>query len=188
MAALLFVVAWHMSEARKVVDLLRRAPRDDITVMLLCLVLTIFADMVVAISVGILLASLLFMRRIAGMTRLNKIQHGEDELVLRVSGPLFFAAADRIFGELQVIGEPYRILVLQWDAVPVLDAGGLSALQHFTNGMAEGQQLIITDIPFQPMKTLARAGVQSIPGRLIFMPTLESALSTLHANEADRLS
>lgn len=70
MAALLLMVAWNMSEAHKVVDLLRHAPKDDIIVMLLCMSLTVLFDMVIAISVGIVLASLLFMRRIARMTRL----------------------------------------------------------------------------------------------------------------------
>lgn len=69
MAALLLMVAWNMSEAHKVVDLLRHAPKDDIIVMLLCMSLTVLFDMVIAISVGIVLASLLFMRRIARMTR-----------------------------------------------------------------------------------------------------------------------
>lgn len=71
MAALLLMVAWNMSEAHKVVNLLRRAPKDDIIVMLICMSLTVLFDMVIAISVGIVLASLLFMRRIAQMTRLS---------------------------------------------------------------------------------------------------------------------
>jgi SulP family sulfate permease len=65
MAALLLMVAWNMSEAHKVVNLLRHAPKDDIVVMLMCMSLTVLFDMVIAISVGIVLASLLFMRRIA---------------------------------------------------------------------------------------------------------------------------
>ncbi len=96
MAALLLMVAWNMSEAHKVVDLLRHAPKDDIIVMLLCMSLTVLFDMVIAISVGIVLASLLFMRRIARMTRLAPVNVDvpDDVLVLRVIGPLFFAAAE----------------------------------------------------------------------------------------------
>lgn len=89
MAALLLLVAWNMSEAQKVVDLLRRAPKDDIIVMLLCMALTVLFDMVIAITVGIVLASLLFMRRIARMTRLSTLSDDADVLVLRVNGPLF---------------------------------------------------------------------------------------------------
>ncbi len=67
------MVAWNMSEAHKVIDLLRRAPADDIIVMLLCMSLTVLFDMVIAISVGIVLASLLFMRRIARMTHPRRL-------------------------------------------------------------------------------------------------------------------
>lgn len=98
MAALLLMVAWNMSEAHKVVDLLRHAPKDDIIVMLLCMSLTVLFDMVIAISVGIVLASLLFMRRIARMTRGTGSRRCSRRcLVLRVIGPLFFAAAEGLF-------------------------------------------------------------------------------------------
>ncbi|MGL6020022.1 MAG: C4-dicarboxylic acid transporter DauA [Gibbsiella quercinecans] len=179
MASLLLIVAWNMSEAHKVIYLLRRAPKDDILVMLLCLTLTVLFDMVIAITVGIVLASLLFMRRIARMTRLSTISEEHHRLVLRVNGPLFFAAAERIFSELLARSESYNQIVLQWDAVPVLDAGGLQALQRFIETLPEGKQLVITDIPFQPLKTLARARVQPIEGKLAFYATLPEALSAL---------
>ncbi|MGB8666745.1 MAG: C4-dicarboxylic acid transporter DauA [Serratia inhibens] len=179
MAALLLMVAWNMSEAHKVIYLLRRAPKDDILVMLLCLSLTVLFDMVIAITVGIVLASLLFMRRIARMTRLSELSAGNRRLVLRVNGPLFFAAAERIFNELLVRSESYDVIVLQWDAVPVLDAGGLTALQRFIEALPAGKQLAITDIPFQPLKTLARARIQPIEGKLHFYSTLPEALTAL---------
>ncbi|RJF58018.1 C4-dicarboxylic acid transporter DauA [Serratia inhibens] len=179
MAALLLMVAWNMSEAHKVIYLLRRAPKDDILVMLLCLSLTVLFDMVIAITVGIVLASLLFMRRIARMTRLSELSAENGRLVLRVNGPLFFAAAERIFNELLARSENYNVIVLQWDAVPVLDAGGLTALQRFIEALPAGKQLAITDIPFQPLKTLARARVQPIEGKLHFYSTLPEALAAL---------
>ncbi|KAA9001966.1 C4-dicarboxylic acid transporter DauA [Affinibrenneria salicis] len=178
MASLLLMVAWNMSEAHKVVDLLRHGPKDDIIVMLLCLSLTVLFDMVIAITVGIVLASLLFMRRIARMTRVSELPgtHAQQRLVLRVNGPLFFAAAERIFSELLSRSEDYQTIVLQWDAVPVLDAGGLNAFLRFTDVLPASKRLIITDIPFQPLKTLARANVNPIEGRLSFYPTLAQAL------------
>lgn len=177
MAALLLLVAWNMSEAHKVVDLLRRAPKDDIIVMLLCMALTVLFDMVIAITVGIVLASLLFMRRIARMTRLSTLSDDADVLVLRVNGPLFFAAAERVFDEVLARSTAYQTVILQWDAVPVLDAGGLSALQRFIDALPQGKQLIVTDIPFQPLKTLARARIRPIDGRLAFYSTLPEALA-----------
>ena len=125
MAALLLMVAWNMSEAHKVINLLRHAPKDDIVVMLMCMSLTVLFDMVIAISVGIVLASLLFMRRIARMTHLApvNVEVPDDVLVLRVIGPLFFAAAEGLFNDLETRIAGKRIVVLKWDAVPVLDAG-----------------------------------------------------------------
>ncbi|AHG18406.1 transporter [Chania multitudinisentens RB-25] len=181
MASLLLIVAWNMSEAHKVVYLLRRAPKDDILVMLLCMSLTVLFDMVIAITVGIVLASLLFMRRIARMTRLSELSAADDRLVLRVNGPLFFAAAERIFNEILLRSEDYHTVILQWDAVPVLDAGGLSALQRYIDTLPAGKQLLITDIPFQPLKTLARAHMRPIEGKLHFYPTLPEALAALDA-------
>ena len=181
MAALLLMVAWNMSEAHKVVDLLRHAPKDDIIVMMMCMSLTVLFDMVIAISVGIVLASLLFMRRIARMTRLAavNVEVPEDVLVLRVIGPLFFAAAEGLFTDLESRIEGKRIVVLKWDAVPVLDAGGLDAFQRFVKRLPEGCELRVSNLEFQPLRTMARAGIKPIPGRLAFFPNRDAALADL---------
>ena len=181
MAALLLMVAWNMSEAHKVVNLLRRAPKDDIIVMLICMSLTVLFDMVIAISVGIVLASLLFMRRIAQMTRLSpvNVEVPDDVLVLRVIGPLFFAAAEGLFSDLESRIAGKRVVVLKWDAVPVLDAGGLDAFQRFVARLPEGCELRVSNLEFQPLRTMARAGVQPVPGRLSFYPNREAALADL---------
>ena len=181
MAALLLMVAWNMSEAHKVINLLRHAPKDDIVVMLMCMSLTVLFDMVIAISVGIVLASLLFMRRIARMTHLApvNVEVPDDVLVLRVIGPLFFAAAEGLFNDLETRIAGKRIVVLKWDAVPVLDAGGLDAFQRFVNKLPEGCELRVSNLEFQPLRTLARAGVKPLPGRLSFYPDRQAALADL---------
>ncbi|EPE7489322.1 C4-dicarboxylic acid transporter DauA [Cronobacter universalis] len=181
MAALLLIVAWNMSEAHKVIGLLRRAPKDDIVVMLICMSLTVLFDMVIAISVGVVLASLLFMRRVARMTRLAPLNASvpEDVLAVRVTGPLFFAAAEGVFTPLLTQAAEKRVIVMQWDAVPVLDAGGLDALQRFIERLPDGCELRICHLEFQPLRTLARAGVQPIPGRLAFFPDRDTALAAL---------
>ncbi|ELY4034339.1 C4-dicarboxylic acid transporter DauA [Cronobacter sakazakii] len=179
MAALLLMVAWNMSEAHKVIGLLRRAPKDDIVVMLICMSLTVLFDMVIAISVGVVLASLLFMRRVARMTRLAPLNVSvpENVLAVRVTGPLFFAAAEGVFTPLLAQAAGKRVIVMQWDAVPVLDAGGLDALQRFIERLPDGCELRICHLEFQPLRTLARAGVQPIPGRLAFFPGSDAALA-----------
>ena len=181
MAALLLMVAWNMSEAHKVVNLLRRAPQDDILVMLMCMSLTVLFDMVIAISVGIVLASLLFMRRIARMTRLALVnaEVPDDVTVLRVIGPLFFAAAEGLFNDLETRIAGKRIVVLKCDAVPVLDAGGLDAFQRFVKRLPEGCELRVSNLEFQPLRTMARAGFKPIAGRLAFYPNRDAALADL---------
>ncbi len=179
MAALLLMVAWNMSEAHKVVNLLRTGPKDDIIVLLICMSLTVLFDMVIAISVGIVLASLLFMRRIARMTRLAQVnvEVPEDVLVLRVIGPLFFAAADSLFTDLATRCAGKRIVVLKCDAVPVLDAGGLDAFKRFVERLPEGCELRVSNLEFQPLRTMARAGIKPIEGRLSFYPDKNAALA-----------
>lgn len=179
MAALLLMVAWNMSEAHKVVNLLRTGPKDDIIVLLICMSLTVLFDMVIAISVGIVLASLLFMRRIARMTRLApvNVEVPEDVLVLRVIGPLFFAAADSLFSDLATRCAGKRIVVLKCDAVPVLDAGGLDAFKRFVERLPEGCELRVSNLEFQPLRTMARAGIKPIEGRLSFYPDKNAALA-----------
>ncbi|GAA0681172.1 C4-dicarboxylic acid transporter DauA [Marinobacterium maritimum] len=189
MAALLLMVAWNMSEAPKVVLLLRRAPRGDVLVLLTCLLLTVLFDMVIAIFAGIVLASLLFMRDLSGMTRFTDIsrqtKHVPGELaqgwkVFKLSGPLFFAAADRVFDELQAETDGVRGVVLYMDAVPLLDAGGLSALNHFIQVChQQGVALVVADLQFQPLRALARAGMVPVEGELRFTPTLAEALQPL---------
>ncbi|TCK04114.1 C4-dicarboxylic acid transporter DauA [Marinobacterium mangrovicola] len=189
MAALLLIVAWNMSEAAKVMALFRRAPLGDILVLLTCLSLTVLFDMVIAISTGIVLASLLFMRDIAGMTRVNDIsaqrKHVPEALpegwrVFKVTGPLFFAAAERVFDEVAELATDTRGLVLYMDAVPLLDAGGLSGFSRFrAECEARGIELVVADLQFQPLRALARAGIQPQQGRLSFTPTLAAALESI---------
>jgi len=190
MAALLLIVAWNMSEARKVVELLKRAPKQDIMVLLVCLFLTVLVDMVVAISVGVVLASLVFMQQIAEMTRITDVTEQrkitgttpipEGWRLIKINGPLFFAAADRVFSKLKRLGTDQQGLVLYMDAVPLLDAGGLNAFLRFVeDAKALGFELVVADLQFQPLRTLARAGVEPIAQQLRFTPTMAEAIELI---------
>lgn len=189
MAALLMMVAWNMSGAAKAKQLIQSAPKSDVLVFLVCLSLTVLFDMVVAITTGIVLASLLFMQNIAAMTRVSDISQNrklipelpEGWSVFKISGPLFFAAADRIFGEIAGLAEGKRGIVLYMDGVPVLDEGGLSAMNKLINTCAErGTRVMIADLQFQPLKTLARAGATPIEGVSSYHSTLSEALEELN--------
>lgn len=186
MAALLMVVAWNMSEAHKAVKLLKTAPVADILVLMTCFSLTILFDMVLAITVGILVAAVLFVRDIAEMTRVSDISGHRrlletplpaDWSVFKINGPLFFAAADRVFSELAEMSRQRRGVVLYMDGVAILDAGGMAALSRFIEQCRREQtEVVIADLQYQPLKTLARAGVKPVPGELSFYSTLQEAM------------
>jgi SulP family sulfate permease len=193
MAALLLIVAWNMSEAPKAVHLIKTAPSSDILVFAVCLSLTVLFDMVIAISVGVVLASLLFMRQIADMTQVKDItQHRkclndtplpEGWQILQINGPLFFAAADRVFGELSLKVAGLKGVVLYLDAVPLLDAGGLAALHKFLDKCRKcDTRVILSDLQFQPLRTLRRAELQPEPGVVEFAASLEEALAMVSAS------
>lgn len=167
MAALLMVVAWNMSEAHKSVKLVRKSPSSDVLVWLTCLGLTVFFDMVIAITAGILLASILFMRELAELTHVVEVTDNRDFVheplpagwkVFKINGPLFFAAAERIFGELSQRTRDVDGLILHMRYSAYLDAGGLSAIDRL---MSQCQQhniaIRFSSWQFQPLKTLAKA-------------------------------
>ena len=186
MAALLLVVAWNMSEAHKAVHLVKTSPRGDIAVFVTCFALTVLFDMVIAITSGILLAAVLFMRDIAQMTKIDDITGNRQWVptalpprwrVIRISGPLFFAAADRVFGELGAIADNNDGLVIQLEAVPLLDGGGLAAMQKFiAKCVKRNTRVIFSELQFQPLKTLRKANVQPLPHQIEFAPSLQAAL------------
>ena len=164
MAALLLIVAWNMADIPQIIHLVRRSGRNEIAVLLTCLTLTVLFDMVIAITVGVLLASLLFIRTIAEMTKSIEIAHPDDlddVLAYRISGPLFFAAADNLFADLhdKTVHTAHEIkhIVLQCDAVTVLDTGGVHALTRFVQHMLPHQQLYMCNMQFQPLRMLVRS-------------------------------
>jgi SulP family sulfate permease len=192
MSALLIMVAWNMSEAPKIILVLKKAPANEVLVLLVCLFLTILFDMVIAISVGIILASLLFMKQVADMTKVQDIseqkKHVDVELppywkVFKINGPLFFAAADSVFAELAHLSEEQEGVVLYFDGVSVLDSGGVSALYKFiAKCTSNNTRVLLADFQFQPLKTLAKAGFKPDGVKCGTYSTLADALATAVSN------
>lgn len=189
MAALLIVVAWNMSEAPKAIHLLKNAPRSDIFVFCVCFLLTVTFDMVIAITAGVVLASLLFMKNIAEMTKLKDITE-HDRLavkvvpqgwrIFKVNGPLFFAAAERVFTELSLLCDDQKGVVLYMDGVTILDAGGLAAINKFLDNCAKKQtRVYLADFQYQPLKTLAKASFKPDESVCSVYSTLADALADL---------
>jgi sulfate permease, SulP family len=196
MAALLLMVAWSMSEAPKSIHLLKTAPRGDILVFLACLSLTVLFDMVIAITTGILLAAVLFMREIAETTkvtditlskRIIKAKLPDGWLVFKINGPLFFAAADRVFSEIALYSTQAKGLILYLDGVPLLDAGGVAAITKLVGNYQKNKtKVIFCDLQFQPLKTLARANIKPIKHLTQFYSTLQEALQEVARNKDAR--
>ncbi|WP_373603061.1 C4-dicarboxylic acid transporter DauA [Aggregatibacter sp. HMT-949] len=190
MAALLLMVAWNMANVPEIIRLARRSGKNEMAVLFTCLILTVLFDMVIAISVGVLLASLLFIRTIAEMTK--AIEHNapedlSDVLVYRISGPLFFAAADKLFADLhdKTVHTDHEIkhIVLQCDAVTVLDTGGIHALTRFVQHMLPHQQLYMCNMQFQPLRMLVKSNSTSELQKINFSVDLNETFNKIRAFE-----
>ncbi|HEY2731119.1 MAG TPA: C4-dicarboxylic acid transporter DauA [Polyangia bacterium] len=194
LAALLLMVAWNMAEAKHFAHVLRVAPRADALVLVTCFGLTVFFDMVVAVSVGVVLAALLFMRRMAELTevKLTASETSADEAptdlprhlagkvaLYEIAGPLFFGAAQKAMGSLGRITGPTQVVILRLEHVPVMDATGLVALESAISALTKrGCVAILTGLRQQPAELLERAGFRHRPWRLMLRPDLASAIAT----------
>ncbi len=170
LAALLLVVAWNMSDVPHFFRIVRIAPASDVAVLLVCYGLTITFDMVVAVSVGVLLAAVLFMRRMANMTAVQVLVPPpvdapgalpEGFFVYDFDGPLLFGAAQKAMSQLDIVSDRARVIILRLDHVPFIDATGLVALESALVRVHErGRFAIVSGLP-----AAARALVaQSIAG------------------------
>ncbi|MBI1373504.1 MAG: C4-dicarboxylic acid transporter DauA [Phycisphaera sp.] len=186
MAALLIIVAWNMSEARHFVHTCRVAPRSDILVLVTCFALTVIFDMVVAVSVGVVLASLLFMKRMADIADVRLIHEQHDPLVgplpkgvvvYEIGGPLFFGAAQRAMSALRTLGNGVRVVVLDLREAPVMDATGLVNLESAMKRLeGMGVQIILAGVQPQPLKLLAKSHLKRDRERVHVCGTFDAAM------------
>ncbi|MCA9673845.1 MAG: C4-dicarboxylic acid transporter DauA, partial [Myxococcales bacterium] len=185
MAALLLVVAKNMSEARHFARLVRTAPRSDVMVLLTCFGLTVFFDMVIAVSVGVVLAALLFMRRMAVLTqvKLDTATHKEFDLpvgvrLYEIAGPMFFGAAKSAMDALETIHSDTTVVIISMRAVPVMDATGLVAFETILDRLHRSDRKVIL-AALQPdvADLLERAGIKRVPGKMAIAPDVETAIS-----------
>jgi SulP family sulfate permease len=168
MAALLLVVAWNMADIRHVAYILRVAPRSDVLVLLTCFGLTVIFDMVVAVLVGVVLASLLFMQRMAEVADVKLVgdRHPaldaplpEGVVLYQIVGALFFGAAEKAMSALRNIHSGLRVVILDLTAVPHMDATGLTALESVLARLHAAKVfVVIAGVQDQPLRLMARAG------------------------------
>jgi SulP family sulfate permease len=169
LSALLLLVAWNMSEVKHFGHMLRVAPRSDVVVLITCYVLTVMFDMVMGVSVGMVLAALLFMRRMALVTEARLANPEQLRLdmpipegvaLYEISGALFFGAAQKAMGALETVGTKATVVVLDVEEVHVMDATGLVALESALDQLTAQRRLaILSGVQSQPLEVLERAGV-----------------------------
>ena len=189
-AAILFIVAFNMSEYKKFIGTIKTAPKSDTAVMIITFGLTVIFDLVVAIEVGMLLAAMLFMKRMSEETTVKgwsyvENENDEDSLELKsvpqnvrvyeISGPLFFGVADKI---LDIKFKEYTsCLVLRMRAVPAIDATAMNSLQQLYDKCADkGIALVLSHVNEQPLHAMKKSGFYDKVGEENFCAHIDDAL------------
>ena len=197
LAAILLVVAYHMSEWRTFLAEFR-APRSDVVVMMTTFLLTVLVDLTVAIEVGMVAAAFLFMRRMAEVTNISIVTRELEEeggpvsdanamyrravprgaQVYEINGPFFFGAAETFKDTLGVVAEKPRVLILRMRNVTAIDSTAMRALRElhrrFTAG---GTLLLLSDVHAQPLFAMDRAGLLDDIGQDNIFGNIDDALN-----------
>ena len=187
-AAILFMVAYNMSEYKKFIKTVKTAPKSDIVVMVITFGLTVIFDLVVAIEVGMILAAMLFMKRMSEETTVKGWEYVENDTdsidlksvpknvrVYEISGPLFFGAADKI---LDITFKEYTsCLVLRMRAVSAIDATAMNSLEQlYKKCKSKGVALVLSHVNEQPLHAMQKSGFYDKVGAENFCAHIDDAL------------
>jgi sulfate permease, SulP family len=203
LAAILFVVAWNMGEWHEIPDLLALS-KTDIVVWLVTFMLTVFADLTVAVEVGMVLAALLFIRRVADTTTVelvtgDYVEEGRAHIlqdkdipeyvaIYRIHGPFLFGAADKLQPVVDAVPTAPPIVILRLRNMTALDATGLRAIEDLAVRLrASGRDLLVCGARRQPAALLARSRFDRLVGASNVLPDVNAALARareLHAESA----
>lgn len=183
LAAILFMVAWNMSDVRHFIRMARRAPFADVAILIITFGLTIFADLVIAVNVGVLLATLHFLRRMARSVEVTKHVADDstdipsDVAVFSIDGPFFFAAVENFERALLHTHTEPRVVIIRLLRVPFMDITGIQSLETMTTALrTRGVQVIFCEANKVVGTKLKRADVPYRPG-VHLVGSLEEALS-----------
>lgn len=189
-AAILLQVAYNMSGWRTVVHQVRTAPKSDVAVLVVTFLFTVIFDLVMAIGIGMMIALVLFMKRLSDETEVRGWKYYCDEdsevthmrelprsvRVYEINGPMFFGMTDQI-ADISV-KEFTKYLIIRMRGVPSLDASAMNALENLQEYCAEnGVQLVISHANEQPMRTMERAGFVDVVGREHFLSSIDDAIA-----------
>ena len=188
-AAILFQVAYNMSGWRTVVHVAEHSPKSDVAVLAATFLLTVIFDLVVAIAVGLSLACLLFMKRMADVAVVKEWDYVEDTgddqgrlkpvpahvMVYEISGPMFFGAADKIPHIERDTGR--HVLILRMRSVPAMDITALNGLRRLYEECRDKDiQVLFSHVNEQPMSVFKKSGMYGLAGADNFLPNIDAAL------------
>lgn len=196
LAAILFVVAWNMSEVKHFVKLLKIAPKADIIVLLVTFFLTVFVDLVVAVNIGVVIAVLHFIRRMASSVEIQQMTEDqlsqellqknipalpEDVLVYSIDGPFFFGAVEVFQRVLAVTHTDPKILILRMGWVPFSDITGLQTLEGVIKGLHQrGVRVMLSGANSLVEGKLRKMGMIKLIGENNFYKEFPQALAACH--------
>ncbi|SFP51995.1 SulP family inorganic anion transporter [Pseudomonas borbori] len=199
LAAILFVVAYNMSELRHFKRMVLRAPRADVAILLITFGLTVFSDLVVAVNIGVILAMLHFMRRMAASVEVQQVveQELEEELrlgghsrlppgvlVYTIEGPLFFAAAENFERALAQTHTDPQMLVIRLNRVPFMDITGLQTLEEVIQQLHKRQIVVkLCEANRKVLAKLDKAGILQQVGAAHYHPDFNAALGAYQERE-----
>lgn len=194
LAAILFVVAWNMSEIPSFVRLLIRAPMADRVVLLVTFILTVFVDLVVAVNIGVMLAIFHFLRRMAASVETREV--GEDHLerefsgahalkrpdgvmVYEIDGPMFFAAIENFERVLKHTKSDPETLVIRLRRVPFIDATGLQSIEEAVSDFhRRGVHVVLCEANARVTEKLRKAKIIDQQASAQYCETLEQAFES----------
>lgn len=200
LAAILVIVAYNMSEWHSFKSLLK-SPKSDVVVLLTTFILTVIFDLTIAIEIGMVLAVLLFMKRMAEVSNvsvitreledeeekpdsnaIDKKQIPEGVEVFEINGPFFFGAAKKFKDEMLQVEEPPKVRIIRMRNVPAVDATGLQTLRDFYHD-AKNQKthMILSGVHTQPLYAMTQAGLFDLYGEENIFGNIDDALD--HARE-----
>lgn len=193
LAAILFVVAYNMSEVKHFAHMVKRAPRADVAILLITFALTVFADLVVAVNIGVILAMLQFLRRMASSVQTQQLTEKElgmelayhgvvklppGVLIYAIEGPFFFGAVENFQRVLAQTHTDPRILVIRLGRVPFMDITGLQTLEEAIQNLEKrGITVILCDANDRVKAKLGKAGILRMIGAQNYVSGFAAALA-----------
>jgi SulP family sulfate permease len=193
LAAILFVIAWNMSEAQHFVRMVRRAPRADVAILVVTFMLTVFTDLVIAVNIGIIVATFQFMRRMASSVEVQELTESDLQadlvklgiaklppgvLVYAIDGPFFFGAVENFERALAFTHTEPRILLIRLRRVPYMDITGLQTLEEVIQAlMKRGVTVVLTEANRRVHGKLERVGVIGMIGKYNYYHDFAAALA-----------